>query len=31
MAPVVFAANLGVHTSRAEKKTKKDLLKIQGT
>jgi hypothetical protein len=31
MAPVVFAANMGIHTSRAKNKTKKDLLEIPGT
>jgi hypothetical protein len=31
MAPVVFAADMGVHTSRDGKKLKKDLMKIGGT
>jgi hypothetical protein len=31
MAPVVFAANMDIHTSRTKNKTKKDLLEIPGT
>jgi hypothetical protein len=30
MAPVVFVAHMGVHTSRCAKKVRKDLLKIEG-